>query len=167
MKSLIFDTDVLSTFGKIKKFGLLQKLIPDMMFSIPSSVYDELLRAKDYGYDFVDYILESEIIEVTILNSDEWSFFNKLRIEHTSLGVGELEGISICKYRNCILITNDIAAKKVCDQYGIQFIDLSMILKSLLAEKVLTNSEIRALIDEIELKDKVIIKDKEDIWTAP
>ena len=71
---MIFDTDVLSTFGKIKKFGLLQKLIPDMVFSIPSSVYDELLRAKDYGYDFVDYILESEIIEVTILNSDEWSF---------------------------------------------------------------------------------------------
>lgn len=166
MKSLIFDTDILSTFGKIKRLDLLQELIPEIQFSIPTSVYNELLKAKDHGYDFVNYIFESEIIEVTILNLDEWNFFWKLRIEHTSLGAGELEGISICKYRNCILVTNDITAKNVCDQYGVQFIDLSMILKSLLEEKILTNNEIKALIGEIELKDKVIIKDKDDIWTT-
>ncbi|MFV9631792.1 MAG: hypothetical protein ACNYWM_12080 [Methanosarcinales archaeon] len=166
MKSLIFDTDILSTFGKIKRLDLLQELIPDIQFSIPTSVYNELLKAKDHGYDFVNYIFESGIIEVTILNRDEWNLSWKLRIEHTSLGAGELEGISICKYRNYVLVTNDITAKNVCDQYGVQFIDLSMILKSLLEEKILTNNEIKALIGEIELKDKVIIKDKDDIWTT-
>lgn len=47
MKSLIFDTDILSTFGKIKRLDLLQELIPEIQFSIPTSVYNELLKAKD------------------------------------------------------------------------------------------------------------------------
>jgi len=40
-----------------------------------------------------------------------------------------------------------------------------MILKSLLEVKILTNDELRALIDEIEGKDKVVIKDRDDILT--
>ncbi len=38
-----------------------------------------------------------------------------------------------------------------------------MILKSLLATKILTGSELGKLIDEIERKDRVLIKDKDDI----
>lgn len=74
-----------------------------------------------------------------------------------------MEGISVCKHRGYILVTNDTAAKKVCDRNRIEFIDLSMILKSLLATKILTGSELRKLIDEIERKDRVLIKDKDDI----
>ena len=77
--------------------------------------------------------------------------------------MGELEGISICKHRDCILVTNDTAAKKVCDRYVIEFIDLSMILTSLFATKILTRSELMKLIDEIERKDRVLVKDKDDI----
>ena len=74
-----------------------------------------------------------------------------------------MEGVSICKHREYVLVTNDITAKKVCDQYGIKIIDLSMILKSLLEVKILMSDELGALIDEIERKDRVIIKDKDDI----
>lgn len=163
MKSLVFDTDILSTFGKIQKLDLLRKLIPDVPFLIPPSVYDELLRAKDHGYDFVDYVFESDIFEVTSLCNEELLILKELKEEKASLGKGELEGLSICKYKSFILITNDTSAKNACDFYGIEFIDLSMILKSLLEENILTYNDVRTLIDEIENKDKVIIKDKEDI----
>jgi hypothetical protein len=79
------------------------------------------------------------------------------------LGLGELEGVSICEHREYILVTNDRAAKKVCDQYGIEFIDLRMILKSLLVTAILTDNELKALIYEIERRDRVTIKDKGDI----
>ena len=163
MKSLIFDTDVLSTFGKIRRLDLLRKLLPDATFLTPPSVYDELFKAKDRGYEFVDHILWSGILEVTPLTKEELGFLSRLREERRSLGLGELEGISICKHRDCILVTNDTAAKKVCDQYMVKFIDLSMILKSLFATKILTGSELMKLIDEIERKDRVLIKDKDDI----
>jgi len=40
-----------------------------------------------------------------------------------------------------------------------------MILKSLLEVKIVMSDEFRALIDEIERKDKVVITDREDILT--
>ncbi|VVB88431.1 Uncharacterised protein [uncultured archaeon] len=163
MKALIFDTDILSTFGKIRRLDLLRKLLPEVPFYIPPSVYDELLKAKDLGYDFVDNIFESKIIEVIPLNDEEMRLLKELKRERVSLGKGELEGLSVCKHEGYILVTNDTSAKKVCDFYGIDFIDLSIILKSLITEKILTNSQVRILIEEIESKDRVVIKDKQDI----
>lgn len=163
MRSLIFDTDVLSTFGKLDKLDLLQKLFPDTNFNISTSVYGELFKARDCGYEFVDHIIESQIFKVTPLSQEEVVFLEKLRHERRSLGAGELECISICKHRGSVIVTNDVAAKKVCDHYDIDFIDLSMLLKSLIATNILTSEEVGRLIYEIEEKDKAIIKDVDDI----
>ena len=48
MRCLIFDTDILSTFGKIRRFDLLWKLLPCEKFFIPTSAYNELFKAKDW-----------------------------------------------------------------------------------------------------------------------
>jgi len=160
---IIFDTDIISTFGKIKRLDLLRTLLPDSQFFMVPSVYSELLKAKDRGYEFVDYVMEGENFEIISLTKEEMGFLSKLNEERKSLGSGELECISVCKHRGSIFVTNDVAAKKVCDIYNIKFIDLSMILKSLLATKILTHNEVRALIAEIEKKDKVVIMDIEDI----
>lgn len=161
--SLVFDTDIISTFGKIKRLDLLKDLFPNTRFFIPPSVYNELFKARERGYEFVDYVIESGILEVAPLNKEELELLSKLREERRSLGLGELEGVSICEHREYILVTNDRAAKKVCDQYGIEFIDLRMILKSLLVTAILTDNELKALIYEIERRDRVTIKDKGDI----
>jgi len=163
--NLVFDTDVLSTFGKIRRLDLLKELFPNAGFFIPPSVYNELFKARERGYEFVDYVIESGILEVTPLNKEELGFLSRLKEERRSLGLGELEGLSICKHREYVLVTNDITAKKICDRYEIEFIDLSMILKSLLAAKILTSNEVRVLITEIERKDRVTIKDRDDILT--
>ena len=55
---MIFDTDILSMLGKIGKTDLLRKLFPKTSLVISFEVYNELLRAKEAGYDFVDDILE-------------------------------------------------------------------------------------------------------------
>ena len=161
--SLVFDTDIISTFGKIKRLDLLKDLFPNTIFFIPPSVYNELFKARERGYEFVDYVIESGILEVAPLNKEELELLSKLKEERRSLGLGELEGASICKHREYILVTNGRAAKKVCDQYGIEFIDLRMILKSLLVTAILTDNELKALIYEIEGRDRVTIKDKGDI----
>jgi len=166
MTLLLFDTDILSTFGKIKRLDLLEKLFPNNDFLIPTSVSNELFKAKDSGYEFVDYIMDSHIFKTTPLEQEEVYFLEKLRDERRVLGQGELKCISICRHRSSIFVTNDAAAKKVCDHYDIQFIDLSMLLKSLIATDTLTIKEVRALIDEIENNDKVIIADSDDILSS-
>ena len=54
----------------------------------------------------------------------------------------------------------------MCDHYNIEFIDLSMLLKSLLSTNILAHNEVQALICKIEEKDKVIIKDRNDILNS-
>ena len=55
---MIFDTDILSMLGKIGRTDLLRKLFPETSLVITFEVYNELLRAKEAGYDFVDDILK-------------------------------------------------------------------------------------------------------------
>jgi hypothetical protein len=64
--NLVFDTDILSTFGKIRRLDLLRVLLPNARLFIPHSVYNELFKARERGYEFVDYIIESGILEVTL-----------------------------------------------------------------------------------------------------
>lgn len=54
---VIIDTDIISTFGKIKKYELLLMLFSNSKLFISSSVYHDLIIAKELGYDFVNYIL--------------------------------------------------------------------------------------------------------------
>jgi len=57
---MIFDTDILSMLSKISRIDLLRKLFPKVTLTITFEVYNELLRAKEAGYDFVDNILKQE-----------------------------------------------------------------------------------------------------------
>lgn len=65
---MIFDTDILSMLGKIGRVDLLRKLFPETSLIITFEVYNELLRAKEAGYDFVDSILKQgfEIVHLDI-----------------------------------------------------------------------------------------------------
>jgi hypothetical protein len=160
----LFDTDVVSTFGKLRRLELLQDLLAGSKFFITPAGYDELIRARERGYDFIEYIFERRMFEIARLTGEESAFLESIEEERRSLGLGELEGIAICKHREYIFVTNDRGAKKICDSHAIHFIDLSMILKYLLVKGLLPAHELRLLIDEIERTDRVVIKDKEAIF---
>jgi len=160
----VFDTDVVSTFGKLRRLELLQDLFAGSKFLITPAGYDELLRARERGYDFIEYIFERRMFEVARLTGEESASLEALEEERSSQGLAELEGIAICKHRGSIFVTNDRGAKKICDAHAVRFIDLSMILTYLLVKELLTGHELRQLIEELERTDRVVIKDKDDIF---
>jgi len=57
----IADTDILSMFGKVKSVNILNLLFKELF--MPTTVYEELLKAKEVGFSFVDEVLKT--IEVT------------------------------------------------------------------------------------------------------
>ncbi|ADB58227.1 hypothetical protein [Archaeoglobus profundus] len=70
---IVLDTDILSCFSKIRRFYLLEELFK-RQFYIPPRVYGELLKAKEKGYDFVDYalkLIDEGRIKIAILSEDE------------------------------------------------------------------------------------------------
>ncbi|MGP8320763.1 MAG: hypothetical protein ACT6FE_00345 [Methanosarcinaceae archaeon] len=66
---MIFDKDILSMFGKIGRANLLVELFLEVDLAITFEVYNELLMAKEAGYDFVDEILKQRF-KVNYLGSD-------------------------------------------------------------------------------------------------
>jgi len=55
---VILDCDLISSFAKINRIDLLEKLFPDAQLVITASVYNELLKTKEYGFDFLDEIIQ-------------------------------------------------------------------------------------------------------------
>ena len=55
-------------------------------------------------------VLGSEI--VTLTKDEEWAFFAELRKRRRGLGLGELGAITVAKFQNASLLTNDIQARQ-------------------------------------------------------
>ena len=161
--ALVFDTDIISAFAKIKRLDLLQKLFPRDEFFIPSAVYEELIKAQEIGYEFAKYVIDSELFKTLTLGDEEKDFVNDLSPGRKSLGSGEKEAIALCRHRGYALITNDNDAKNICDENSMEFFDLNMLLKTLWKSEIMKKEEVAKLIDEIETRDKVKIKDREMI----
>ena len=64
---VVSDSDILSMFGKAGAVSYLKQLFGEIY--IPPAVYEELRRAKEMGFDFVDELIEN--IEILNLSGDE------------------------------------------------------------------------------------------------
>jgi len=103
---MIFDTDILSIFGKIGRIYLLKKLFFDSDITITFEVYNELLRAKDAGYDFVNDIFEIEF-KVIQLDQNLIKEYEQGKDNLKNVHSGELSSILLCKKLNMDFATND------------------------------------------------------------
>lgn len=102
---MIFDTDILSMLGKIGKVDLLRKLFPESSLIITFEVYNELLRAKETGYDFVDDVLKQEF-KVVHLYPDMIKEYEQKKEGLKNLHAGELTSILLCKREGLDFATN-------------------------------------------------------------
>ncbi|MFQ6055382.1 MAG: hypothetical protein ACE5KT_02300 [Methanosarcinales archaeon] len=76
----------------------------------------------------------------------------------------ELEGIVLCKNRNCIFATMDKVAIKFARSNNVFVFDLHTILKSLWKSNILSKSEVKELLTKMELEDRTTIPDKQRIF---
>jgi len=159
---IVLDTDILSCFAKIRRFDLLEKLFK-AQFYIPPKVYEEILRAKEKGYDFVDYIIQlidDRKIKIATLNEIDVDIVKELSKERR-LGFGEMEAIALAKNRGWILLSNDKVVEKVAGKIGINVFNLEDLLSAMIDSGIIKNKiELKDIIEEIETKDRIVIRNK-------
>ncbi len=89
------------------------------------SFFEEVFAGRMLMSDFVEEELgESEIRVlgpeiVTLTKDEEWAFFAELRKRRRGLGPGELGAITVAKFQNASLLTNDRQARQAADEIGI------------------------------------------------
>jgi len=152
-----FDADILSTFAKINKLGILPKIFGSGALLIPPAVVADLQASKS---ESVRKACESNLFQHATLDQNESEFAEKISKEKR-LGRGEIECIAVCKFRSVNIVTNDSRAISYAEKLNIGVIDLETILYSL--KDTISNDELNQLINEIESEDKVVIVNKGNI----
>ena len=157
---VVADSDILSMFGKAGAVSHLKRLFGAIY--IPPAVYEELRKAKEIGFDFVDDLIDN--IMILNLSGSEYSEFVRRVEDERYLHSGELQGIVLCRNRNGVLLTNDRRAKNFCKREDIAYFDIKGIMRAFYVETVLNEEEIRSLVMVIEEKDNTRIKGFEEIF---
>ncbi len=163
---IVLDTDILSCFSKIRKFHLLEKLFKSQ-FYIPPRVYEEVLRAKEKGHDFVDYtikLIHNEKIRIATLNETEVSIVKELA-KKRKLGFGEIEAMALAKNRGWILLSNDKVVEKVAGEIGVDVFNIEDLLSAMIEFEIIrVKIELKGVIEEIETKDRIAIRNKDYLF---
>ncbi len=115
---MIFDTDILSMFGKIGRTDLLRKLFPKTSLVICFEVYNEILMAKEAGYDFVDDLLEQGF-GIIYLDSELIKEYEEKKIKLRNIHAGELTSILLSMRAGMAFVINDSKAKRFCEENGV------------------------------------------------
>jgi predicted nucleic acid-binding protein len=160
---MLFDTDVLSMLGKVGRIDLLRYAFPGTIFSITFEVYNELLKAKEAGYDFVDGILEQGF-KVLHLDSNLMLTYERRKDELKDLHAGEVTSILLCKQAGMAFVTNDRRAKRYCEENGVEWLDIVDLLRLCYRKQVLDKQELEQVIADIEAKDRTRILRREEIF---
>jgi len=158
---LIADTDILSTFSKIKKLDLLQKLFPKSKIYISHESKEELLQAKKLGYKFVAKALKFKSM---MLTKDEMPEYQQIKENRKVLSTADVESLVLAKFRNLMMLTNDVQLQKEATKYKVHYFSLPMILRELWKQRIIAKEYVNKLIEQIEKEDRVLILNKEIIF---
>jgi predicted nucleic acid-binding protein len=157
---IVVGTDILSTFAKVNKLGLLPKLFSKSRIFICPSVNLEIKKGVELG--LLPYSHPSQFLAIR-LGAREKAMARQFR-EALNLGSGDAECLTVARNRNCLLLTNDRKAKKAADSLSIDHLNLPLLLRELWRRHILPKSRVVELMDEIERKDNVIIKNRDMIF---
>jgi predicted nucleic acid-binding protein len=159
VKPAISDTDILSSFGKVGRTDLLQRLFLKI-YAAPA-VYRELTRAEQLGLAWVT--AAKEAVELLPLTEKQSKEVEQLATACPQLGSGEIETFVLAKAHHSICLTNDRQAKKVCQSLRLAYLDLEEILRALKLKGIMTPQALAQLIEQIEERDHTRIKAKKHI----
>ena len=161
---ILSDTNILSTFAKIDRLSLLLQLFERAKMGVVPAVYEELQKGVSSGY----VPLQAAIAliqqgQIALLVPTAQEIFEKDDLPD-SFDAGERETLAVAKSRRYPILTNETHVKNWCKRAGIGYWDLPGVLRALWRTKLLTKEQAQGLIEQIETKDRIVFKNKEQIF---
>lgn len=138
---VVSDTSPISNLLVIGKLELLRDVFQKVI--IPSAVFDELMKLKDFGYK-LEFLSELNWIEIRHPDNQK-----EVKLLQRSLDKGESEAIILSKeiHADLLLIDERHGAKKAKD-FGLKTIGLLGVLVR--AKRINIIAKLKPLLDELE-----------------
>ena len=162
---IFVDTDVLSTFAKIERLPLLFSVFDQETLNIASAVENEIKRGISKGFRFFDEFVTLQTqgrIRTYHPTSVDRAFMRSLP---QTLNAGERESMATCKRLTATFASNEGRVMHHCQANGIHCLNLVDILRLLWELKILTQTDVRKVITEIETEDRLKFRTTAPIFT--
>ena len=158
------DIDVLSIFAKIQRLPLLFVVFNQERLHIALAVENEVkmgaLKGFHVAQDITVLLTQKQIQTHHPLPIDD-AFIKSL--PHT-LAAGERESMAICKRLAAVFVSNERRVKHHCQANGIRCINLAEILRSFWKLEILSKTDVRQIITEVEIKDSLKFRTTDPIF---
>lgn len=158
------DTDVLSIFAKIERLPLLFAVFDQEMLNIAEAVENEVKRGVSKGFSFSDDIIalqtQGQIRTYHTTLADQ-EFMSSLP---QTLGAGESESMALCKRFTATFASNERRVMHYCKANEIHCIDLVRILRAFWELQILSQTDVRKVITEIETEDQLKFRSIDPIF---
>lgn len=158
------DTDILSIFAKIQRLPLLFTVFNQECLHIAFAVETEVKVGASKGFRFakdITELLTQERIQTHRPLPTDDAFVKSLP---QTLAAGECESMAICKRLGAIFASNERRVKHHCQTHRISCINLAEILRALWELEILTQTDVRKIITEIETKDSLTFRTTDPIF---
>ena len=160
------DTDILSIFSKIQRLPLLFAVFEQDVLNIAAAVENEIAVGVSKGFPFANALMElqtQKLLQTHYPTTADEKFMLSLP---DTLGAGERESMAICKRLTALFVSNERRVMHHCQANGIRCTNLDEILRALWELKILTESDVRKVITEIETKDSLKFRSTATIFES-
>lgn len=132
----VFDTVVISNFVLADSLGILKERYRSKGIII-GEVYGELLAGMERHpkLKVLETLFSEADFKLISLSKQEMAACRELM---TTLGLGESSAITYAQYHDCIMVTDDRAARNQCAQLGVSVTGTVGILKASVLESGIT-----------------------------
>ncbi len=155
---VVCDTDILSSIGKMDRFDILFKVLPNVELLRPEAVDRELMRAKENGSAFPDVIFSNTTLFST---QKEMLIGPELMNSRKELGPGEFECILIALEYDIPMLTNDRSATRHARKVGIITWNLLEVLRASYITGTFSKEGVEQIRRELLQKDGLEVRDSE------
>lgn len=163
---ILSDTNILSTFAKVGQLSLLLRLFVGDQIGIVPAVYEELQDGVSKGYVLLQAIVELvQQGHIALLVPSAQEVF-EMGLLPDSFDAGERETMAVARSRGYRILTNETHVKNWCKRTGIGYWDLPGLLRALWRTNLLTREQVQGLIEQIEIRDRIVFKNREQIFQA-
>jgi predicted nucleic acid-binding protein len=157
---VVVDTDVLSTFLKVRRPDLIPKLFPKSKIFFCPAVVSEIHRAAELGMAVETRKYELDRIQLT---QAEKAIAKEIG-RRAALGRADCECLAVAQFRMSLLLSNDRTVRGEASSRGIDVMNLPQMLRGLWRTGVMKKEGVAKLAEEVERKDNVVFKDRRLIF---
>lgn len=161
---VFLDIDILTIFSKIQRLPLLFVVFDQEELNIAAAVETEIFVGVSEGLTFADAIMELQT-QGHIFSYHPTTVDEEYMISlPDTLGRGECESMAICKRLNALFASNERRVMHYCQENEIRCTNLEEILRALWELEILTVSDVREVVDEIEMKGSLKFQSTDTIF---